>query len=426
MKRTGLVYLSAGILLALFTSIFCLASAAAEKPSPKAYVAEFGSSDVAVIDTNGYRVLKRIPVPKGAHGVAMTPDGSRVFVSSDESAVISVIDTANDTVKSTIPTGKAPHGLAVSKDGRHVYAAVFGDNQILQIDSASLKVERTYEAPAPHNLAISSDEKFIYVAAQKPGQTGVAQIDTSTGKQTAFFVMKNVPRSLNLSVDGNSLCVTQFDSNAVQVLSTHPLKPAATVDVGSAPHHVIFTPDGKSVLVCNQGSNDVTVIDSKTWKVIAKIPAGQKPHWIAPSSDGEYALVTDETSGQVTVLDLEERKIESTIQVGELPRKIAIQPGSIAEKAKTEEAGDQHAVVKMEGPPPRFVPETLVIEAGTTVEWINTGKKMHTVTEENSAWDSGSLNPGEKFSRRFDQKGTIKYYCVPHHELGMTGTIIVK
>jgi plastocyanin len=85
---------------------------------------------------------------------------------------------------------------------------------------------------------------------------------------------------------------------------------------------------------------------------------------------------------------------------------------------------DKVVVIKMEGY--HFKPDKITIKPGTTVEWINTGKIAHTVTDENAAWDSGSLKPGEKFSHRFDQKGTFKYICVPHEEAEMTGTIIVK
>ena len=81
-------------------------------------------------------------------------------------------------------------------------------------------------------------------------------------------------------------------------------------------------------------------------------------------------------------------------------------------------------VIKMEGY--HFKPDKITIEPGTTVEWVNTGKIVHTVTDDNDSWDSGGLKPGEKFSHRFDQKGTFKYICVPHEEAQMTGTIIVK
>jgi len=422
------------IVLALIVAGWALAA----KHFPKAYVAEFGNSSVAVINSENNQVLKHISLPKGVHGLIVLPDGSRVFVSSDESSVISVIDTSKDEVIGTIPTGKAPHGLIASRDGQHVFAAIFGDNQILEINAKSLKIERTFDAPSPHNIAVSNDNTTLYVAAQKESQTGIAQFDIASGKMVTLLRTDKVPRSLNLSPDGSALTVTQFDHNDLQVYSTNPLKFLTKVDVGESPHHTIFTPNGKLVLVCNQVTDDVALIDAKTWKLAGKIQVGRKPHWIAPSSDSEYAYVSDEGSNQVSFLDLEEKKVERTISVAAAPRKIAIQSGDIPEMKSENNISDnaskesetkmsgKHVTITMQGPPPRFNPETLEVAAGTTVEWINAGSKVHTVTSDNSDWDSGSLRPGDKFSKEFDQKGTYKYYCIPHRGMGMVGTIVVK
>jgi|GEM_PF-6526942 len=408
--------------------------------TPKAYIAEFESSDIAVVNTKDNTVIKRIAVPKGVHGVTMMPDGSRVFVSSDESNVITVIDAAKDEVTGSILTGKAPHGLIARKDGKFVYAAVFGDDQVLEINTRTLKVERTFDAPSPHNLAISPDNKTLYVAAQKSGKTGIGLIDLFSGKLLELHATETVPRSLNVSPDGKVLSVTQFDRSAVQLFTTKPLQLLTTIEVGASPHHTIFTPDGKLLLVTSQMDNHVSLIDTRSWKVESTIPVGKKPHWIAPTSDSKYAYVTDEASGQVSFLDLEDKKVDGTISVGALPRKIAIQPGMVPEDddkaetgspseskvAESKGAESKVAVVKMGGSGPRFEPQTLVVEAGTTVEWINAGTRVHTVTDEHAAWDSGSLEPGEKYSKKFDTKGTFAYYCIPHQEMGMVGTVIVK
>jgi plastocyanin len=81
-------------------------------------------------------------------------------------------------------------------------------------------------------------------------------------------------------------------------------------------------------------------------------------------------------------------------------------------------------VITMEGY--HFKPDKITVEPGTTVEWINNGKIVHTVTDDQDSWDSGGIKPGQKFSHRFDQKGTFKYYCIPHEQAEMIGTVIVK
>ena len=91
--------------------------------APKAYVGLFKDNAVAVLDTRNNRVLRTLPVPPGPHGLAMAPDGRKVYVSSDGASTVSVIDTSTDRVVSSIEVGPTPHGLAISPDGRRAVGA---------------------------------------------------------------------------------------------------------------------------------------------------------------------------------------------------------------------------------------------------------------------------------------------------------------
>lgn len=76
-----------------------------------------------------------------------------------------------------------------------------------------------------------------------------------------------------------------------------------------------------------------------------------------------------------------------------------------------------------------FEPKTITINAGDTIVWTNNGARNHTVTASDGSWDSGRLAPGQTFSRKFDNPGTIAYYCIPHGTptgQGMAGTIVVQ
>lgn len=75
----------------------------------------------------------------------------------------------------------------------------------------------------------------------------------------------------------------------------------------------------------------------------------------------------------------------------------------------------------------RFVPATVTVEAGTTVVWENEGQAPHTVTAGDRAFDSGTLDPGQRFQITFDEVGTVPYYCQIHGEpnSGMTGVVRV-
>ena len=88
--------------------------------APKPYVGLFGDNSVAVLDTATKQVMKTIPIPTGPHGLVMTPDGKRVYASSDGDSSVSVIGTSTDEVIACIDVGSMPHGLAITPDGRRV------------------------------------------------------------------------------------------------------------------------------------------------------------------------------------------------------------------------------------------------------------------------------------------------------------------
>src|SRR5436853_6350707 len=149
-------------------------SITAAPAAPKAYVGIFNDNAVAVIDTGTNRVLTTIPIPAGPHGLVISPDGLRVYASSDGASTVSVISTATDRVVSSIEVGKAPHGMAINRSGSLVLVAVFGASQVAMIDTVRNEVVARVPVGSPHNIAISPDGGTAYVASQQPGAAQLA------------------------------------------------------------------------------------------------------------------------------------------------------------------------------------------------------------------------------------------------------------
>src|SRR5919202_468211 len=75
-----------------------------------------------------------------------------------------------------------------------------------------------------------------------------------------------------------------------------------------------------------------------------------------------------------------------------------------------------------------FEPSQLIVEPGTTVQWVNESTTQHTVlaTSPAGAFRSGTLHPGESFTHTFPQRfpkaspdsptkpGTYEYLCEIH------------
>lgn len=76
-----------------------------------------------------------------------------------------------------------------------------------------------------------------------------------------------------------------------------------------------------------------------------------------------------------------------------------------------------------------FNPQSVAIQRGTTVVWINQEPEVHTVTADDGKFASGDLDRGGLFSVAFQEAGTFPYYCIYHGDKGgvdMAGTVIVE
>ena len=71
-----------------------------------------------------------------------------------------------------------------------------------------------------------------------------------------------------------------------------------------------------------------------------------------------------------------------------------------------------------------FQPQSITVQAGTQVTWVNRDDMPHTVTTDDKMLKSKAVDTDEKFSFTFSMPGTYKYFCSIHPK--MTGEIVVK
>jgi YVTN family beta-propeller protein len=106
-------------------------------------VANTGSNTVSVIAAATNRVAATVAVGSEPVGIAVSPDGTTVYVTNSGSNTVSVIDTATNTVTATIAVGTFPAGAAVSPDGSTLYVTNDGDNTVSVIAAATNRVAAT-------------------------------------------------------------------------------------------------------------------------------------------------------------------------------------------------------------------------------------------------------------------------------------------
>jgi YVTN family beta-propeller protein len=399
------------IMVALLATVLLFAKPAVAAGS-KAYVGNFKDSTISVIDLELNRVAATIPVPRGPHGMVITPDNHWLYVASDGTSTVSVIDTSTDKLVENIEVGKNPHGVAVTVDGKYVLVGVYDTDSVEFIDTATRKVIGSVPVGKPHNIAIHPDGQVAYVGSQVPGKFSLAVIDLATRKLTQNMALEKTPRGLEFDPNGRRLYITQAGIDSVLVVDPANNKTIGEISVGVSPHYASFTPGGKRGLTAVQGPSLLAVFNPQTNMVEKSIKVGSRPHWVAGGPDGKTALTTNEDSNDVSIIDLESGTV-TTIPVGNAPRKIVVQTAAAKQQSSTRR-------VTINGF--AFIPPLHGLSSGETVAWVNDDGAPHSIAVNNRPI-SDTVMPGSSYNDKFERPGDYDYLCSIHPY--MTGKIIV-
>ncbi|HST29157.1 MAG TPA: YncE family protein [Rudaea sp.] len=257
----------------------------------RAYVPSYFAGDITVIDTatNTTSTISGVPATLG---IAFNPAGTLAYATNFGGYnTVSVLDTnpadaAYNTVVATIPiagTNPNPNGVAVSPDGNRVYVANHDGNSVSVIDTNPADagtyntVIATIDVGAnPVGLAVSPDGSKVYVGnsgSNGPGVVSVIAVDVSgTPSPTADSInVGDAPTAVAIDPAGRCVYVSNQNSASVAVIDVVSGSVAGTIPVGSGPVGIALTHDGRYAYVANRGDGTASQIDTATARVVATV-----------------------------------------------------------------------------------------------------------------------------------------------------------
>jgi DNA-binding beta-propeller fold protein YncE len=147
---------------------------------------------VAVIDLNGRRVIGTIPIPHGAEGIAVTPDGETLLVCAHWKGVLHEIDARSNKYRRAVAIEGAPgeanqlRRVRVSPDGAYVCVASHVDNFAAIYEADTLEQTGGFETPkAPMGFGFAGDGKHAYLCCHDAAIT--LEFELASGRVTRQF-----------------------------------------------------------------------------------------------------------------------------------------------------------------------------------------------------------------------------------------------
>src|ERR1700722_7324280 len=265
---------------------------------------------LALVDPATEKVLVKLPTGLGPHEVTVSPDGRTAYVSNfgrysvypagdtehDKAGhTITVIDLVDRKVKNTFDLGThtGPHGMIVSHDGKIVWVTTETPQAVLELDSATGKIQHAWNTTQQrsHMIVTTPKETKFYVTNTVSGT--VAVIDRASGE---VKVLPTGPgtEGIAISPDGKEVWAASRTDAKIEIISTATDAIVASFPSGGkSPKRLDFTPDGSQVWVTNSGSAQTTVFDARARKLLASIPTLKDPSGVSISPDGRHAYVTN-------------------------------------------------------------------------------------------------------------------------------------
>ncbi|MCD6395664.1 MAG: PD40 domain-containing protein [Planctomycetes bacterium] len=285
------------------------------------YIAEATAGQVAVFDVGSGKVSKTIAVADSPTGLALSPDGRTLYVTSAvPEGKVQLVNVKRGGVTAGIAVGYGPEAVVAAPGGKTLYVCNTFNNNIGVIDLASKKQTATIAVPRePVAAAITADGKYLFVANRLPAGASdedyaasvVSVIDTAAKKVVKNIQLPNGSQSLRgiaISPDGANAYVTQIlsryqlpttqlergwmNTNALTIIDVPGQKLINTclvddVDLGGAnPCGVVLTADGKQILITHAGTHELSVIDRAGLHAkLDKAAAGEKVSDASSSAD---------------------------------------------------------------------------------------------------------------------------------------------
>jgi YVTN family beta-propeller protein len=249
------------------------------------------SNQVAVVDTNTWKVVANIDTGARPVRLALQPDEKYLWVGTDEGAEsgVTVIDTTAFKQVARVPTGAGHHEIALSGDNKFAYVTNrdAGTLSVVGVRNFS-KVGELKTGRKANAVAVSPLSKYVYVSDEVGG--GIAVVDGPASKLVSRVETAAGLGAVRFAPGGRYGFAANSSAGVVYIFDASTNRMLHTLKIGKGPDQIAFTKE--YAYVRSSGTLDVSMIRMSTLgnePYVTKFPAGQ----VAPAEGRTPVALAD-------------------------------------------------------------------------------------------------------------------------------------
>lgn len=226
-------------------------------------------------------------------------------------ATLSVLDATTGAELRRVPVLREPHHLALSPSGKELLLGDAGGNEMLFLDPTTGEIRRRIPVTDPYQLQFSPNGKWLVVTGLARNQVDI--YDATSMQLVHRFPASSMPSHIAYSPDASMAFVTLQGTNKLVAYALKTMSVAWTSEIGKTPAGVIWH-NGK-LLVANMGTDSIVVADPVDGHIERTIRTGRGAHQIFPSPDGKILYVNNRVDGTTAALDAQTLDVIRTYKV---------------------------------------------------------------------------------------------------------------
>jgi YVTN family beta-propeller protein len=138
------------------------------------FIADQGVHGVFVVDPDAWKMIEFIPTGRGAHGILLSHDETKLYVSNRLEGSIAVMDIATRKVVAKWSTGGSPDMGQLSPDGSQLWISNRYHASVMVVDTATGQVvARIRTEVGPHGITYFPTSR----GTRSVGHNGVYLLD---------------------------------------------------------------------------------------------------------------------------------------------------------------------------------------------------------------------------------------------------------
>lgn len=312
---------------ALFAAFLAISVAIPAHAAGRLFVVSKAKKTLQVFNPDTGTLEFEVPGPGEPHEVIVSPDGRFAYLGDAQGYknTLAVVDLDKHAIvdQLDIKPHMRPHGMALTHDGKKLYVTSAPTRAVVEFDVAPLRMGRAFKffVDAVDNLRLSPDESTLFASSSYDGN--IVVIDLKKGEYERAIISGDSPEGLGISPDGTELWVANRVSQTVAVIDVAQRRRTQEIKCVGNPMNVYFTPAGDQVIVTLAVADRLAVFDRARHAEITRFEVGDFPVELAFGEKDGPAFVTCAVANDVAVVDLKAHKVLRRIPVGGNPEGIA-------------------------------------------------------------------------------------------------------